>query len=275
MKRCGVAVVSAFLILLVAPAGAAAQDKCAAAANASPAPADATDLVELAPNANQPTFEVTLGDKKEVLDDELRLGRKGSIRLGAVSTVAADLIDPPRAGTKRLQGNIQLAAVVNQSQTRVVTYACVTSTSRWDAGRYEGSLLLYGPNLQDFTYAFVVTTKWPWWTAIGVLVVSALLFLLTALWTGSLIYQSGGMRSNVIPTIVGVIFSIFAVAPVYWSSYVNNATWGSDPGSQILGLGAAGLTAATAGLAAAHRLFGGRQETGAKPKPKPKPAGEN
>ena len=38
---------------------------------------------------------------------------------------------------------------------------------------------------------------------------------------------------------------------VLWS----NATWGSDPGTQISGLATAGLTAALAGLAAAHKLL--------------------
>ena len=46
-----------------------------------------------------------------------------------------------------------------------------------------------------------------------------------------------------------------AMVPTFFGTYWNNATWGSDPGTQISGLATAGLTAAFAGLAAAHKLL--------------------
>ncbi len=259
-KRIALVVAAALVAALAAPtAGVAAE--CDATATVAAASPTATDLVELEPNAARPTFDIALKDKESAVDEELRLARKDRTRLEDVNAVGVELVDPPRAGTAKLEGSIRVSARVNQSKTRVIAFACVTGTSRWDAGRYEGSVLFYGPRLRDFNYAFVITTKWPWWSAILTLVASLVVFFLVAVATRSLVYQAGTAH-RIIGTILGAAFAITAVAPVYWTSYVNNPTWGSDPGQQLLALGAAGLTAATAGFAAAHRLLGGTQPGG-------------
>lgn len=248
-------------LLLSAPPSFATKQQCLAGTTTEAARDNATDLVELEPNANRPTFDVALDDDEKVDDEELRLARKGSLRLGKVTDVGVEVIDPPLAGTERLRGAVHIAATVNQSKTRIIAYVCVRSDSKWDAGRYEGNILLFGPKIQDFTYPLVITTKWPVWVPLVVLGVSATLFFLIAWVTNSLTFQSDDKKKRRVATAVGMVFALVAVAPVFWSSYLNNATWGTDPPAQLIALGTAGLTAATAGLTAAHRLFGGQQGT--------------
>ena len=257
MTRFPAACVAALALALVPTAQAAAAPRDCEGAKPSSAPTNATGLMELEPNANRPTFDIALDDHRD-RDNVLQLARKGKTRLQALDA-GADLIEFPRTGTDRLDGALQLAAKVNPSQTRVEVYACLTSNATWDAGRYEGTFLVYGPNIQDPTYAIVVTAKWPFWVAIVVLAAAVLLFLLIAWTSDSLTFQNDKQR-KLVPTLVGVAFAIGAAVPVYVSSYASNPTWGSDPATQLLALGTAGLTAATAGLAAAHRLFGGKQE---------------
>jgi hypothetical protein len=51
------------------------------------------------------------------------------------------------------------------------------------------------------------------------------------------------------------VLATLAVAPTFFGTYWNNATWGSNPATQVSGLVIAGFTAATAGIALAHKLI--------------------
>lgn len=194
--------------------------------------------------------------------DQLNLPPKTGTRFTAPLDVSVDLIDAPTSEEAgRLDGTVKLAAAVNASRTRVVTIACVEGVSPWDAGRYEGTILISGPRFADFTYPLAVTARYQWWSAVLILVGAAGVFFAIAFVTNSLIYQNPQRDRQIIGSLIGVGFALVAIAPVYWSSYVENPTWGANIGSEFLALGVAGFTAATAGLAAAHRLLGGTQQS--------------
>ena len=105
---------------------------------------------------------------------------------------------------------------------------------RRDAGRYEGNILISGPGFADFTYPLVVTARYPWWSAVLFLLGAAGVFFAIAWVTNSLIFQNPQRDRRIIGSLIGVGFAVVAMAPVYWSSYLENPTWGERIGPQFL-----------------------------------------
>jgi hypothetical protein len=50
-----------------------------------------------------------------------------------------------------------------------------------------------------------------------------------ALFLNSLVFQSDDRTKQLVETICGSLVAIAAMAPVYYTSYVKNATWDSTP----------------------------------------------
>jgi hypothetical protein len=271
----GILICTSVALAAAAPAGGqGAEDQCTETA-VRPSSPGAENLNDIAPSARRPTFDVAMADDS-ARQDQLNLPPKSGTRFSAPLDVSVDLIDTPTSeAAGRLDGNVKLAATVNASRTRVVTIACVEGVSPWDAGRYEGTILISGPRFADFTYPLVITARYPWWSAVLILGCAAGVFFAIALVTGSLVYKNPQKDRKILGSLIGVGFALVAMAPVYWSSYVDNPTWGANIGSEFLALGVAGFTAATAGLAAAHRLLGGAQESsGLAPDKKDEPGDE-
>lgn len=259
------------LVLTLAVLAAIGWAPCAAAAAAGSTPSackeatpgaaasDAKGLNELTTPASEPTFTVSLG-AYSAKDDQIGLGPKTAKRFAYPGDVGADVIDRPADDKEHFDGTVAVAAAVNASRTRVEVTACITGASNLEAGRYEGNVLVSGPHFADYVVPIVITKKWPWWIAVGVLLAAAAAFFAVAIMTSSLVYQNASRSRQTVGTIGGIAVALVALLPVYFSSYVNNPTWGSNPQVDVSTLITAGLTAATAGLAAAHRALGGQQQ---------------
>lgn len=217
-----------------------------------PAAEGAKGLNEIGPSARRPTFDVALNDDGS-LEDEAGLSPRSGTRFKDPGKVSAELIDPPSDGPKGLKGKLAVAANVNPSNTRVRVSACIYDVRGWGAGRYEGNILISGPRFADFTYPVVVTRRWPAWFAGSLLVVAAAAFILFAYLSGSLVFKDDLKGRRWLGSIVFILVALVAIVPVYFSSYENSATWGENPGVEVVALIAAGVTAATAGLAAARK----------------------
>src|SRR5262249_61468622 len=100
-------------------------------------------------------------------DAEISFALQAGKDVGRKANVAAEVTDLPRLNNHRLGGKVFVAAHPSESGRRVVVEVCLADVSNWDAGRFQGTIAVYGPKLADFTYAIVVTTKWPWWVAVG------------------------------------------------------------------------------------------------------------
>jgi hypothetical protein len=248
-----------FCFLAVISFGAAAAHSatapCREVETTQPAPEDATNLIELQPNALEPTFSVQLDDSTAG-EDDISFQPQGRQRPGTDADVAAEFIDQPRYKGHRLGGDQAIAAHASKSGRSIVLYVCLDNVPQYAAGRYEGSVALYGPKLADFTYAIVVTTKWPSWTAwtiIGLTIVGALLI---GFLTGTFSFPSAWRNwKGWIRLVLAVVFAVaFALLP-YWSVYASNETWGSTPASDLTALVAATFAAAAGGLALANKLL--------------------
>jgi hypothetical protein len=75
----------------------------------------------------------------------------------------------------------------------------------------------------------VVTTKWPRWSAVALLVGAAIAFFAIAIVTNSLVYQASNQGRQLLGTLFSALVALAALAPVYWSSYAKSPTWGSNP----------------------------------------------
>jgi hypothetical protein len=140
----------------------------------------------------------------------------------------------------------------------VVLTACVDREGRWRAGSYQGTVRIYGPQLNDFDYAIVITQKWPWEVAVLLLLVAGIAFFAVAFFTESLSFEGRKEQQGfrvLGRTLFGALVAVAAMAPTFWGTYWNNPTWGSEPDAHIAGIVAAGFTAAIAGLALGKRLL--------------------
>ena len=233
--------------------------------NIEPSSTDEQNLIELQPNAARPTFEVGLTDKPSG-DDKIYFTPKGGRRIGHDAMLAAEVTDPPRSGSQPLDGKLFVAAHGTPSGRTAVVEVCFKDHSPFKAGRYQGTIAVYGPKLTDFSYALVVTTKWPWWSAAGLIAIALLGFALIAVISdfsgsgkkkGNLTYWAG--------LVFGIVIGVVLGALTYFTIYNKNATWGDDPGTQITALAIATFTAATGGLLAGRRLLPTQAAGEAKP----------
>lgn len=257
-RTCG-ALVSAFLVAVGAldPAAALGQTPpCKERETTRPAAEDATNLLELQSNAARPTFDVELAYNTNGGDDISFTPMAG--RRPSSADVGAEFTDAPRYDGRRLRGERFVAAHASESGRQIVLEACFEKIPEYDAGRWEGTISIYGPQLSDFTYAIVVTTKWPRWTAIAAIVVTIVLALVAALVTNQLRLPKQDWRRDWKAYLVLAFTLVVAVAVAglpYWSVYVSNETWGSTPATDLTALVTATFGAAVAGLATAKKLF--------------------
>jgi len=249
-------VVTAFAaaFVLSTPAAAAEPPTCAQVEH-PPSPEDAADLVELQPNAARPSLDLTVDSKGAAMED-IRFSPQERRRLGKDFKVTADLIEFPRSEGKRFSGTVDVGARTDSAGRTVVLTACANNGGTFEAGRFQGSVSLYGPSLTDFNYAVTLTDKWPAWPALLLLAVAIGVFLLVAWITGSFTFRIKGKPGRkIVAALLAVGFAIAAVVPTYFGTYVSNPAWGANPGAEIPALVAAGFTAAGGGLALAQRLL--------------------
>jgi hypothetical protein len=225
---------------------------CKEAETTRPAAEDAQNLIELAPNAARPTFNVELDYASDGRDD-ITFQPKAGRRPGTDADVAAEFTDAPRFNGHPLKGDRFIAAHASKSGRSVIVYVCFENVPGYAAGRWEGTIAVFGPKLSDFTYAIVVTTKWPRWTAWLTILVTIVGSMIVAILTGVLKTPTdwrGGLR--VFFTLVVAL--ALGLVP-YWSVYASNETWGSTPNSDLIALVGATFGAVIAGFALAKRLL--------------------
>jgi hypothetical protein len=223
-------------------------------------PSSTADLAELQPDPGAAALSVALGANESVADDDVSLPSRDRRQIGVLpGDASATYVNWPRFGSDRFAGNIKLAATPGPTGNTVRVGVCIEETKRFSAGRYEGTVQIYGPKFLEFSYPLVVTTKWPFYTAVAVLFVGIAVFMLVALLTGSLTFGFEDKKRKFLASALGLGIAVGAGVMTYWSSYVSNPTWGDDPAAQIPALAVAAVTAAIGGLAAAERLLRTKQ----------------
>jgi hypothetical protein len=217
--------------------------------------------VQLQANRARPTMALALADKTSDLDT-ISFSSKGRQRVpdNPRARTSAFLIETLRKSpASPYEGRVTVKANGAVGTTVVRLTVCVSRGKILSAGAFQGTVRIYGPRVADFDYAVIVTQKWPWYVAASILWYAGLLFVIVAWRTQSLTFNpvtpSKAGVGNYIATVTGIVLGLIAMVPTFFGTYWNNATWGSDPGTQISGLAIAGLTAALAGLAAAHKLL--------------------
>lgn len=223
--------------------------------------------IELQSNRARPTMAIALADKESSVDfitfstKTSPQGRQTVPDRQPARTSAVLTEFPRQSAVAPFDGQVTTKATTAAGDTVVQLRLCVVRGAPLKAGAFQGTARIYGPAVADFDYAVIITQKWPWYIAAAILWYAGLLFLIAAWQTKSLTFNRPGRDkasrgvSNVIATVTGTVIGLVAMVPTFFGTYWNNATWGSDPGTQISGLATAGLTAAFAGLAAAHKLL--------------------
>jgi hypothetical protein len=247
-----------------ASAGPQKTPACKEIERSRPAAENAKNLLDLQPNAARPTFDVELGYATSG-NDEISFVPKGSKRPGQQADVAAEFTDAPRFSGQRLGGDKFIAAHASESGRRIVLEACFENVSQYAAGRYTGTVSVYGPKIADFTYAIVVTTKWPRWTALLTIGLTILGSFVVAFSSGALTFPkrkrgatNGDDRfKGYLKLAFAVVLAIGLAILSYWSVYASNETWGSTPPSDITALVGAAFAAAVGGLVTARKLLSG------------------
>jgi hypothetical protein len=225
---------------------------CKEVEQTQPAPENAQNLIELAPNAARPTFDVELDYHAEGKDDISFLPKAGR-RPGTDADVAAEFTDAPRYKGDRLKGDRFISAHASKSGRSIVLYVCFEKIPGYAAGRWEGTVAIFGPKLSDFTYAIVVTTKWPRWTAAVTILFTIIGSLIVAVITGVLNRPASWRGWLKIVFTLGLALAL-GLLP-YWSVYASNETWGSTPPSDLIALVSATFGAVIGGFAIAKRLL--------------------
>lgn len=223
--------------------------------------------IELQSNRARPTMAIALADKESAVDSitfstKLSPQSRRTVPDNQPARTSAVLTEFPRASAVApFDGQVKTKATTAAGATVVQLTVCVVRGASLKAGALQGTARIYGPAVADFDYAVIITQKWPWYIAAAILWYAGLLFLIAAWLTESLTFSRPNMdethrgASKIIATGTGTIIGLVAMVPTFFGTYWNNATWGSDPGTQMSGLATAGLTAAFAGLAAAHKLL--------------------
>jgi hypothetical protein len=257
-----IAAIPAVLVLqaLNPPDGKDELAKCkeVKATSAAP-PAKQGKGVELQTNRARPTLAIALADRQSAMDTIAFSTRdRQVVRDERNSRTSAVLLETPRrSAAEPFDGTVDLKAEPWVGGTIVRLSVCVDRGGALKAGAYQGTARIYGPQVDDFDYAVIVTEKWPWQIAVAILWYAGLAFVIVAWQTGSLTF---GGDKQVVPVAAGITVGLVAMVPTFFGTYWNNATWGSDPGTHVGGLATAGLTAALAGLAAAHKFLGSKSQ---------------
>ena len=116
-----------------------------------------------------------------------------------------------------------------------------------------------GPKIADFTYAIIVSTKWPRWIALLTIAVTFIGSMMVGSLGGALTLPQREERTRAKGYVTLGFAGVFAVALAalsYWSIYASDETWGSDPPSDLTALVDA-FAAAIGGLITAKKLLSG------------------
>jgi hypothetical protein len=214
--------------------------------------------IQLEANRQRPSLTIALADR-QTASDAISFNSKGGLRIPDVqkARTSARFLEPlRRSSSEPLDSKVAARAQPLAGGSVMQLSVCVKRGELLKAGSYQGSVRIYGPRVNNFDYAVVVTQKWPWQIAVATLWYAGLAFIVAAWATGSLTFDPSRKGvSKWIVTGAGVLVGLVAMAPAFFGSYWNNPTWGSDPGPHIIGLLTAGLTAALAGLAAAQKFM--------------------
>jgi hypothetical protein len=236
----------ALALVLAAPAQAQAQTDGKCAEEKGPPPQTSVkNLRELEANAGRPTFKVPM-DSSETASDDISLPVKGGQRIGQTPRAASARVQQPRKNERRLKADVRVSAEPTELGTGVIVYACLSNKRTWEAGTYEGTIDVYGTRFAAFSYPLVVTTKWPAYVPLAIIVVVLLVFLFFEVRR-----KETGAKGTGIYVVIGVV----AGAVTYFAQYDTVETWGDSPGTQLAGLAVAVVTAAAAGRAAAEKFF--------------------
>jgi hypothetical protein len=210
--------------------------------------------VQLQANRARPSLTVPLADGGDAFD-EISFSPKKPISIP--SEIQAYLIEYPRQGDQRSAAKITVAAAPAAGGTVAQLSVCVKRGDDWEAGTFQGTVRIFGGGIVAFDYPLIITERWPWEAAVGLLVLALAAFLLITIQSQSLTFKADQEHSTS-ASFLGLAIAVAAVTPTFFGTYWNNPTWGSNPGSQLSGLVVAGFTAAVAGLALADRLFAGK-----------------
>jgi hypothetical protein len=230
-------------------------------------------LARLQPNTSRPTMALQLDDKLSGGDDIFfqSRGRRVVARGGNLKKqVTARMLASLRKGNERLDATVDLAAGRGPTWDRVRLKVCIREKDPFTAGTYQGTVLIVGPTLAEFSYPVVVTSKWPAWVPLAILLLVVIAFMVFT-WGASDPPGKTKASANVVYAVV----ALAAAGLTYWSVYVKNATWGEDPAAQVPALVAAALTGAVAAQQAAAKWLLGRSGAGAAASSGGKPAGED
>jgi hypothetical protein len=202
---------------------------------------------ELTANPSKPTLTIPLKGKTDASRD-VRLPVNGDKTVGKTARAAsAEIIEAPSLKDDPIDADVSVAAAPTQAGRSVTVYACVTNSDLLQAGKYEGLVEVTGTRIEPFSYAIVVTQRYPFWIPAGILAV---------LWLGILLAEvfrkktPTGSKGNFIVAALAA----FLLAGTYFGQYVYNDTWGDNLGEQITALLAAGGTAVAAARAAATKF---------------------
>jgi hypothetical protein len=214
--------------------------------------------VDLETNQSRPTLAIALADRSSA-EDSIVFATKGRKRLGDYGrrrVSAAFLEFPRRTPTDPFNGVVEPMTKPELGGTFVRLTVCVDRGARFKAGAFQGTVRIYGRRVSDFDYAVIITEKWPWQVAVATLWYAGLAFIVAAWLTQSLAFDKTRHGLNrLIAAVAGVVFGLIAMAPAFFGTYWNNATWGAEPWTHVSGLATAGFTAALAGLATAQKLI--------------------
>jgi hypothetical protein len=230
-------------LALLGPAPALAQRQCEE--DQGPTPGEG-ELRELGANAQRPTFTIPLDSGKEA-DDDITLPVREDQTIGFTPEAATARVEVPRKEGRKLKADISVAAQPTELGSEVRVFACISNKEIWEAGTYEGTVQVYGPRLARSAYPLVVTTKWPIWVPLAVIV-----GVLAAFLAFEVARSETGLKGDG----VYLIIAVPAGAVTYFAQYNSIDTWGSEPETQLTGLAVAVVTAAAAGRAAAKKFFG-------------------
>jgi hypothetical protein len=212
----------------------------------APTPANTAGLAKIQPNPDRPAVALPVDDHTAGRDD-IVFETNPREPVGARRDVTAVVLAFPRSEARRLDAQVTARAGPGPTADRVTLEVCVGRKGHFTAGTYEGTVLLYGPRVNEFAYPFAITSKWPWWVAAGLLLLVIVTYVGMSWRSDSPPGPTrAGGRTDAVGNVIYAVVALFAAGLTYWSVYVKNATWGEDPAVQIPALVVGALTSVVA-----------------------------
>jgi len=192
----------------------------------NPPPSTGT-AIQLQSNKARPSLSVSLLDHASAMDDISFSPRETE---AIPDQVRAYVVSYPRSGDTRSSSDIKVIALSAAGATTVQLRVCIKRGDVWEAGTYEGTVRVFGGGVKAFDYPLIISERWPWESAIALLLVALDAFLLIAIYSESLTFGTQHAK-RVFPTVLGIVLATVAITPTFFGTYWNNATWGSNPGT--------------------------------------------